>query len=90
MSPNGALLAEIVEQHHMIVANGTKNSTGTITRRRITKNNIEESAIDIVAFSHELKDHFVSFNVDEARKLKKDLRKRKVTRTFCKQNSSVK
>ena len=67
MSPNGALLAEIFEQHHMIVANGAKNSTGTITRRRVTKKNIEESAIDIVAFSHDLKDQFVSFHVDEAR-----------------------
>ena len=62
MSPNAALLAEIIEQHNMIVANGTKNSSGTITRRRVTKKNIEESAINIVAFSQDLKDLFVSFH----------------------------
>ena len=68
MSPNGALLAEVFERNNMIVANGTKQSTGTITRKRVTKDRTEESAIDIVAFSHDLKENFVSFHVDEERK----------------------
>ena len=68
MSPNGAILAEVFEKHNMVVANGSKKSTGTITRKRVTKTNIEESVIDIVAFSDDLKEHFVAFHVDEERK----------------------
>jgi hypothetical protein len=68
MSPNRVLLSEIFEQHNMTVANGTKESKGTITRRRATVSGIEESVIDIVAFSNDLKEHFVSFQADEERK----------------------
>jgi hypothetical protein len=68
MSPNGGLLAGIIERHYLIVANGTDRSKGVITRRRITKTRTEESMIDIVAFSHDMVKHFVAFEVDEAKK----------------------
>ena len=68
MSPNGALLAGIIERHNLVVANGTSKSVGIITRRRVTKRRVEESVIDIVAFSDDMVKHFVSFEVDEAKK----------------------
>ena len=46
MSPNGALLAGIIERHHLIVGNGSNKCTGTITRFRKTKNRVEKSVID--------------------------------------------
>ena len=68
MSPNGALLAGIIEKHKLVFANGTSKSVGAISRRRITKQRTEESIIDIVAFSHDMVKQFVSFEVDETKK----------------------
>ena len=51
ISPNGQLLAGIIERHALFVANGSDRSKGIVTRRRITKYRKEESAIDIVLFS---------------------------------------
>ena len=68
MSPNGDLLAGIIERHNLIVANGTAKSKGAITRRKRTKTRTEESIIDIVAFSHYMVKHFMAFEVDEAKK----------------------
>ena len=48
MSQNGAILAQIVERQQLTIANGTDTCTGTITRRRQTKERVEESAIDMV------------------------------------------
>ena len=68
MSPNGSILAEIIERHSLHVANGSEKCQGTITRKRITKQRIEQSVIDFVLYSHDLKEHFVAMHIDEARK----------------------
>ena len=65
MSPNGFLLSGIIKRHALFVANGSEKCKVTITRRRVTKERTEESAIDIVMFSHDMTPHFVSLNIDE-------------------------
>ena len=65
MSPNGSLLSGIIKRYALFVANGSEKCKGTITRRRVTKERTEESAIDIVMFSHDMTPHFVSLNIDE-------------------------
>ena len=67
MSPNGAILAQIVERHNMIVANGISTCKGTITRQRQTRTRNERSVIDLVLFSSDMMDHLVNIEVDEAR-----------------------
>ena len=42
-SPNGKLLANIVERHALVVANSSERCTGAITRRRVKRNRVEES-----------------------------------------------
>ena len=66
MSPNGALLSEIIERHNLIVGNGSDKCTGTITRKRTTRNKCEQS--DIVMFSSDLNKHLVYVHVDKERK----------------------
>ena len=68
MSPNGALLSEIIERHNIIVGNGSPKCSGTITRRRVTKRRTEESVIDVVLLSSELKEHMTSVHIDEKKK----------------------
>ena len=68
MSPNGALLSDIIERHSLIVGNGSDKCTGTITRKRTTRNKCEQSVIDIVLFSSDLSKHLVSVHIDEERK----------------------
>ena len=68
ITPNGRLLAAIIERHSLILGNGSTNCTGTITRCRKTKKSIEKSVIDFLFFSHDLKEHFKSMHVDEERK----------------------
>ena len=69
MSPNGTILAGIIERHALIVANGVHNkSTGVITRKKITKNGIQESAIDLVLMSCDMLQHLVSIHIDEEKK----------------------
>ena len=68
ISPNGVILANIVERQSLVVGNGTDMCTGTITRKRVTKNRVEQSAIDIVLFSSDMLDSLVSVNIDEKRK----------------------
>ena len=67
ISPNGKILANIIERHALVVANGTTRCSGTITRRRVTKNRTEESCIDIVMFSSDMSNSFMSLNIDEAK-----------------------
>ena len=67
MSPNGAILAEIVERQDIVVGNGTSICQGTITRTRVTKNRTEKSAIDLLMFSNDLNKNLVSLKVDEKR-----------------------
>ena len=68
ITPNGSLLAGIVERHNLNVGNGSNECKGTITRKRVTKHTTEESVIDIVLFSPDLRKHFISMQVDEERK----------------------
>ena len=65
ISPNGQLLAGVIERHALYVANGSDKCKGRVTRRRVTKHRIEESSIDIVLFSQDMLPSFVSLIVDE-------------------------
>ena len=67
-SPNGKLLAGILDRHGLIVANGLKEKcVGSITRRRVTIDSIEESIIDHVILSEDLVNDLESLKVDEER-----------------------
>ena len=68
MSPNGAILASIVERQNLIVVNGSTKCKGTITRRQVTKHRVEESAIDLVLISSDMMAYLVEMQIDEARK----------------------
>ena len=63
MSPNGTLLASIIESHNLLVCNGSEKCSGTITRKRVTRKGTEESVIDIVLISSELGKHLVSVHI---------------------------
>ena len=69
MSPNGLILAKIVERQMLIVGNGLNICKGTISRKRVTKNSVEQSVIDIVLFSGDMLDSLVSLDVDEEKKV---------------------
>ena len=60
ISPNGALLSSIIENHNLIVCNGSTKCVGTIARKRVTRRSTEQSAIDIVLISSDLSKHLVS------------------------------
>ena len=68
MSPNGAMLAQVVERQNLVVANRLSICEGTITRRRVTKDRIEESAIDLVIISSDMVESLVKMQIDEERK----------------------
>jgi exonuclease III len=68
ISPNGTILAQIVERQKLIVGNGVSICRGTITRQRVTRNRTEQSVIDVVLFSADMYDSLMSIEVDEARK----------------------
>ena len=68
MTPNGALLAGIIDRHNLIVGNGSNKCKGVITRKRVTKERTEKSVIDLLLFSSDLSKHFVSLNIDEEKK----------------------
>ena len=67
ISPNGTILAAIVERQGIVVGNGTSICQGTITRTRATRNRTENSVIDLLMFSSDLKENLVSLKVDEKR-----------------------
>lgn len=68
MSPNGAMLAQVVERQNLVVANRLSICEGTITRRRVTQDRIEESAIDLVIISSDMLESLVKMQIDEERK----------------------
>ena len=68
MSPNGKILSEIIERHALIVANGTRECSGLITRQRSTTTRTEKSCIDLLLFSDDLRNDFKSLLIDEDRK----------------------
>ena len=67
MSPNGKILSDIIERHALVVANGTKQCSGLITRQRNTKKRTERSCIDLLIFSNDIRNHFKSLLINEAR-----------------------
>ena len=68
ISPNGTILATIVERQGIVVGNGTNICQGTITRTRVTRDRTEKSAIDLLMYSSDLHRNLVSLIVDEKRK----------------------
>ena len=68
MSGNGKILSNIIERHALIVANGTKECKGLVTRQRSTTNRTERSCIDLVLFSPDLREHFKELYIDDTRK----------------------
>ena len=68
ISPNGRMLARVIDNHALIVANSSTRCTGLITRRRVTKYRTEESCIDVLLFSSDLQQYFTSLLIDEERK----------------------
>ena len=67
-SQNGKLLANIISRHSLVVLNGKEDlCEGSITRRRVTKNGVEESIIDFVMISEDLLHECESLVIDEKR-----------------------
>ena len=57
-------MANIVEKHALVVANSSERCTGAITRRRVKRNRVEESCIDVVIFSSDMNNNFASLHID--------------------------
>ena len=70
MTPNGKILSGIVERHNLKVLNGSKKCSGTVTRKRVTKSNVEESVIDIILVTSDIEDDLVSLVIDEGSRFK--------------------
>ena len=68
ISPNGGILASIVEPQLVEVGNGSNICSGTITRTRVAKNRTEQSMIDLILFSKDMIENLVSIKIDENRK----------------------
>ena len=66
-SENGRILAGIIQRHGLLVGNGLPQCEGLITRKRVTKDAIEESTIDFVLLSADLLNDIQSILVDEKR-----------------------
>ena len=66
-SENGKILAGIIERHSLVIGNSVEKCKGLITRKRITKNAVEESTIDYVVISEDLKDELESIEIDDER-----------------------
>ena len=62
---NGKLLSEIIKRQNLTVANGLVVCKGTVTRKRVTTQRTEESAISFVLVSEDLVDKIDSVIVDE-------------------------
>ena len=54
ISPNGTILATIVDRQGLIVGNGTNICQGTITRTRTTRNRAENSITNLLMYSSDL------------------------------------
>ena len=67
-SDNGKMLAKLIEDHDLVLVNGSEICKGLITRRRKTINSIEESIIDFVIVSRDLYLMLTSLVIDEERK----------------------
>ena len=68
-SPNGRILAGIIERNLLMVGNSlVEKCTGLITRKRTTIDATEESVIDFVLFSRDLVEKVESIIIDEERR----------------------
>ena len=67
ITANGKMLARIIDNNALIVANSSSKCKGSITRRRITRDRTEESCIDMLLFSSDLQPCFESLVIDEKR-----------------------
>jgi hypothetical protein len=67
-SPNGAVLADIIDRNALIVANSLETKcSGVITRSRSIEGRVEESVIDFVIISADLLDDIEELIIDEKR-----------------------
>ena len=65
-SPNGAVLASIVERNDLIVVNTLQNKCkGVITRRRCMEDAVEESVIDFLIISVDIMNDLKELIIDE-------------------------
>ena len=64
---NGNMLANIIRRQKLCVANGLRVCQGTITRKRVTTQRIEESVISFVLLSDDLVDKVEAVLIDEKR-----------------------
>ena len=67
-SENGKLLAAIITRHELVIGNSMDQCKGIVTRQRVTKTTKEESVIDFVLLSEDLKNEVESIVIDEERK----------------------
>ena len=67
-SENGKLLAAIIARHGLVIGNSLKQCKGLVTRKRVTKNGTEESVIDFIIVSDDLKDEVEAIIIDDERK----------------------
>ena len=66
-SQNGRILAGILQRHNLTVVNSLNKCSGLITRRRVTREGVEESVIDFVIISNDLLEDIASMEIDEHR-----------------------
>ena len=66
-SENGKILANIIKRHDLIVGNSLTKCKGLVTRKRDTKDKLEESIIDFVLISDDLKEHLETILIDDER-----------------------
>ena len=66
-SDNGRILAGIIQRHGLLIGNALPQCEGLITRKRETKDTIEESTIDFVLLSADLGNEVESILIDEKR-----------------------
>ena len=64
---NGKILAGIIERHGLVLGNSLKQCSGVVTIKWITTNGTEESVIDFVIMSDDLKHAIESIPIDEER-----------------------
>jgi hypothetical protein len=64
---NGKLLSDIIKRQNLTVANGLMVCQGTITRKRVTTQRTEQSAISFVLVSEDLVNQIESVIIDEDR-----------------------
>ena len=67
-SENGRLLADIITRHGLIIGNSLKQCKGLITRKKVTKERVEESTIDFILFSADMLDNIEAIEVDEKKR----------------------